>query len=108
MNDHATLIIGDQEIELPILEGTEGERSFDISRVLAETGYTSYDPALANTAVCKSAITYIDGDKGILLYRGYPIEQLAEHSNYLETSYLLMYGELPTGEQPLYFVAVGR
>ena len=99
MNDHATLIIGDQEIELPILEGTEGERSFDISRVLAETGYTSYDPALANTAVCKSAITYIDGDKGILLYRGYPIEQLAEHSNYLETSYLLMYGELPNEQE---------
>ncbi|BCJ70758.1 citrate synthase [Catellatospora sp. IY07-71] len=77
----------------------EGSSGLDIGKVLKETGYVTYDPGFVNTAACTSAITYIDGDEGILRYRGYPIEQLAEHSTFLEVSYLLMYGELPTAAQ---------
>ncbi|GIF83197.1 citrate synthase [Catellatospora bangladeshensis] len=80
----------------PAVEGSSG---LDIGKVLKETGYVTYDPGFVNTAACTSAITYIDGDEGILRYRGYPIEQLAEHSTFLEVSYLLMYGELPTAAQ---------
>lgn len=97
MSDKAILTIGDQQIELPIMIGTEGDKAIDISQLLAKTGYTSYDPALGNTAVCKSAITYIDGDKGILRYRGIPIEQFTnQQPNFTEVAWLLIFGRLPT------------
>ena len=96
MSDKAILIIGDQRIELPIIGGTEGERAIDISRLRDCTGMITYDPSLANTAVCQSAITYIDGEKGILRYRGIPIEQFVEKPNFVEVAWLLVFGRLPT------------
>lgn len=86
-------------LSLEVQPAVEGPSGLDIGKVLKETGYVTYDPGFVNTAACTSAITYIDGDEGILRYRGYPIEQLAEHSSFLEVSYLLMYGELPTAVQ---------
>jgi citrate synthase len=86
-------------LPLPVTPATDGPAGFSISKLLAETGTTTLDNGFANTAGCESAITFIDGDKGILRYRGYPIEQLAEGSSFLETSYLLIYGELPTAKQ---------
>src|SRR5476651_2845340 len=86
-----------KQYELPIQDGTI--RAMDLRQIKAapdDFGLMTYDPAFLNTANCRSAITYIDGDKGILLYRGYPIEQLAEQSDYLETAYLILFGELPT------------
>jgi citrate synthase len=83
-------------LELPIRPATEGASAFDISKLLPSTGLTTLDSGYGNTAACASAITYIDGDAGILRYRGYPIDQLAENSTFLEVSYLLIYGELPT------------
>src|ERR671917_761514 len=86
--------------ELPIQDGTI--RAMDLRKIRNgpdDFGLMTYDPAFMNTANCRSAITYIDGDKGVLLYRGYPIEQLAEHSDYLETAYLILCGELPTEAQ---------
>lgn len=88
-----------KSLELPILEVTEGNKGYGAGTLLKETGNVVYDPGFMNTANTKSAITYIDGDNGILRYRGYPIEQLAEKSNFLETAYLLIYGELPTRVQ---------
>ncbi len=95
----AKLVIGDQTHEFPILSGSVGPDVMDIRSLYAKTGLFTYDPGFTSTAACDSAITYIDGDKGELLYRGYPIEQLAEKSNYLEVCYLLLYGELPTQAQ---------
>ncbi|GAB4174376.1 MAG: citrate synthase [Wenzhouxiangellaceae bacterium] len=86
-------------IELPVVSGTEGVPALDISALYPELGYFTFDPGFGATASCKSAITYIDGEKGILRYRGYPIEQLAEQSSFLEVAYLLLYGELPTEQQ---------
>ncbi|HEY3045764.1 MAG TPA: citrate/2-methylcitrate synthase, partial [Vicinamibacterales bacterium] len=89
-----------KKYDLPIQDGTI--RAMDLRQIKAgpdDFGLMTYDPAFMNTANCKSAITYIDGDKGILLYRGYPIEQLAEESDYLETAYLIVFGELPTASQ---------
>ena len=85
--------------ELPVICGTEDEIGVDISKLRAETGAITLDPGFNSTGACKSAITYIDGDQGILRYRGYPIEQLAERSDFVETSWLLLNGELPTAEQ---------
>ena len=85
--------------ELPMLKGTHGPECADVRGLYKDAGIFTYDPGYATTASCKSAITFIDGDEGILLYRGYPIEQLAEHSDYLEVCYLLMYGELPDAKQ---------
>ena len=85
--------------ELPVLEGSVGPRVIDVRRLYAETGHFTYDPGFTSTGSCQSGITYIDGDKGELLYRGYPIEQLAVDSDYVETCYLLIYGDLPTQEQ---------
>jgi len=90
----AKLIINDKTVELPIRSGTLGPDVIDISQ-LSKEGIFTYDPGFMSTAACSSEITYIDGDKGILLYRGYPIEQLAEQSNFLEVCYLLLYGDLP-------------
>ena len=88
-----------QQFTLPIMRGSVGPGVIDIRKLYAETGYFTYDPGYTSTASCESKITYIDGDAGILLYRGYRIEELAEHSDFTEVSYLLLYGELPTDEQ---------
>ena len=88
-----------QQLPLPIREAVAGPSGLDISGLLPQTGHVTLDPGFVNTASCTSHITYIDGDAGVLLYRGYPIEELAEHSSFLEVSYLLIYGELPTAEQ---------
>jgi citrate synthase len=95
----AKLVIGDESYEFPILSGSVGPDVVDIRSLYAKTGMFTYDPGFTSTAACDSAITYIDGDKGELLYRGYPIEQLADKSNYLEVCYLLLYGELPSKTQ---------
>ncbi|BCQ60392.1 hypothetical protein PBOI14_21420 [Pseudomonas sp. Boi14] len=101
----AQLIIeGAAPVELPILTGTVGPDVIDV-RGLTATGRFTFDPGFMSTASCESKITYIDGDNGILLHRGYPIEQLAEKSDYLETCYLLLNGELPTAEQKAQFVS---
>ena len=92
----ASLTLNDKTIELPFVPATEGNNGYDVGKLMAQTGDTTFDIGFANTAVCKSAITFIDGDKGILRYRGIPIEQLADKSTFLETSYLVLYGELPT------------
>ena len=96
MTDTATLTVDGQEYSLPIIEGTEGERAIDISKLRAQTGYITMDTGYANTGSCKSSITFINGEEGILRYRGYPIDQLASQSSFLETSYLVLYGELPS------------
>ncbi|HJM47764.1 MAG TPA: citrate synthase [Candidatus Marinimicrobia bacterium] len=95
---NAKLIIKDQTIELPIIIGTEGEKAIDITGLRATTGYITFDPAYGNTGSCASDITFIDGEKGILRYRGIPIEQLAEKSSFVEVCYLLIYGNLPNQE----------
>jgi citrate synthase len=95
----ATLRYPGGELDLQIVKATEGADGLALGSLLSKTGYTTYDPGFVNTASTKSAITYIDGDAGILRYRGYPIEQLAEKSTFIEVSYLLIYGELPTAEQ---------
>ncbi|MDB5505708.1 MAG: gltA [Devosia sp.] len=92
----AKLTIGDQTFEFPVMAGSTGPDVIDIRSLYAKTGMFTYDPGFTSTAACESSITFIDGDKGELLYRGYPIDQLAEKSNYLEVCYLLLYGELPT------------
>ena len=91
----ATLIIDGKEYSLPIMEGTMGQPVIDINRLGTEAECFTFDIGFKGTASCTSTITYIDGDKGILLYRGYPIEQLAEKSSFLEVAYLLLKGELP-------------
>ncbi len=92
----ATLRHAGGELELPRIKVVEGNEGYDVSKLLKQTGAVAYDPGFMNTAATTSAITYIDGDAGILRYRGYPIEQLAQHSSFLEVSYLLIYGNLPT------------
>ncbi|HET7843987.1 MAG TPA: citrate synthase [Xanthomonadales bacterium] len=89
--------------ELPVVTGTVGPAAVDIGKMHKDTGMFTYDPGFMSTASCKSAITYIDGDAGVLLYRGYPIEQIAKHSNFLEVSYLLINGELPNQAQATAF-----
>ena len=98
MAETAELHVDDQIITLPIVEGSEGERAIDISKLRGSTGLITLDPGYANSGSCMSAITFIDGDKGILRYRGYSIEDLAEHSSFLEVAYLLAYGELPKAD----------
>src|SRR5579872_2444616 len=93
-----------ESIDLPVMEGTIGPKVIDVRKLYAQTGYFTYDPGFMATAACRSAITYIDGDEGILLYRGYPIKQLAEKSDFLEVAYLLLNGDLPTAEQKVEFV----
>jgi citrate synthase len=92
----ATLRHAGGELELPRIKVVEGNEGYDVSKLLRQTGAVAFDPGFMNTAATTSAITYIDGDAGILRYRGYPIEQLAQHSSFLEVSYLLIYGNLPT------------
>ncbi|WP_146341106.1 citrate synthase [Nesterenkonia sp. NBAIMH1] len=104
----AKLAYQDHELELPVESAVEGNDGLDIGPLLKTTGAVTYDPGFMNTASTKSAITYIDGEAGILRYRGYPIEQLAEKSNFLEVSYLLIHGELPTQDQLADFDHVTR
>jgi citrate synthase len=99
VTEKAEINLGDSKFEAPTVVGTENERAIDIGALRAKTGYVTLDPAFMNTASTKSAITFIDGDKGILRYRGIPIEQLAEKSTFVETAYLLIYGELPNEKQ---------
>ena len=103
--DVASLTYRDRSVELPVSHGTEDEMAADISKLRAETGLITMDYGLGNTGVTRSAITFVDGEEGILRYRGYPIEQLAESSTFLEVAYLLINGELPTREQLDHFVA---
>ena len=95
----ATLTVGQKSVELPIRKGAIGPSVIDIGKLYAQTGMFTYDPGFTSTASAESEITYIDGDEGVLLYRGYPIDELAEHGDFLETCYLLLYGELPTAAQ---------
>lgn len=99
MADAAKLQVGDQELELPIIEGTEHERGLDISKLRGQSGLVTLDEGYVNTGSTTSAITYLDGEKGILRYRGYPIEELAENCDFVEVTYLLIYGELPSESQ---------
>ncbi|MFZ5593003.1 MAG: citrate synthase [Pseudomonadota bacterium] len=101
MKDTVTITdnVTGKSVELPLRRGTLGPAAVEISRLYHELGYVTYDPGFLATASCHSAITYIDGDQGMLLYRGYPIEQLAEKSSFLEVAYLLIYGELPAQAQ---------
>jgi citrate synthase len=99
MSETAQLKIGDKAYELPVIEGSEGEKAIDISKLRDLTGYVTLDIGYKNTGATKSAITFLDGELGILKYRGYPIEQLAEKSSFIEVAYLLIHGELPTDEQ---------
>ena len=93
------LTINGKTIELPVITGTEKEKGIDVSQLRTDTNYITYDPSYANTGSCASDITYISGEEGILRYRGYPIEQLADNSSFVEVIYLLLYGELPTQEE---------
>jgi citrate synthase len=105
----ATLSVdGKSPVELPVISGSVGPDVIDIRSLYAKTGMFTYDPGFMSTASCRSAITYIDGDKGVLLYRGYPIEQLAMHCDFLEVCHLLLRGELPNGKEMKEFVKVIR
>lgn len=95
----ARIIIEDQEVEYPVILGSEGERAIDCRSLRSDTGFITFDEGYGNTGSCESDITFIDGEKGILRYRGYPIEELAEKSDFVETAYLIMYGELPNAEE---------
>lgn len=99
MEEYARLIIDGKEITLPVIVGSEGEKAIDIRQLRPQTGYVTFDPGYGNTGSCKSAITYMDGEKGILRYRGIPIEQLAKSSTFVETAFLLITGKLPTREE---------
>ena len=99
MPANATLKLDKSDYTLPIIVGTEGEKAVDLRNLRNDSGYISYDEGYGNTGSCESAVTFIDGEAGILRYRGYPIEQLAEHSSFIETAYLIINGELPTPVQ---------
>ena len=99
MSTEAKLELDGKQFSLPTLVGTEGEKAVDISSLRASTGYITIDDGYGNTGSCTSKVTFIDGDQGILRYRGIPIEQMAEHSNFVETAYLIIYGELPSRDQ---------
>jgi len=99
MAQSATLQYDDKSLELPIITGSENERAIDIRKLRSSTGLVTLDDGYGNTGACRSQITFIDGERGILRYRGYPIEELAEKSTFVETAYLLIFGELPTEAQ---------
>jgi citrate synthase len=99
MAKKATITVGDKKLEMPVIEGSEGEIGIDISKLRSDTGAITLDPGFGNTGACESAITFIDGDAGILRYRGIPIEQLAEKSSFIEVAYLLIFGHLPKKDQ---------
>ena len=95
MTTTAKLVYDGKDYSLPVIEGSEGERALDIRKLRAETGLVTFDDGYGNTGSCKSAITFIDGDKGILRYRGYPIDEVAERARFTEVCYLLIYGQTP-------------
>jgi citrate synthase len=99
MSDKAILTVGDKQFELPILSGSEGERAIDVTKLREQAGLTTYDPSLGNTSVCRSAITFIDGEKGVLRYRGIPIEQFTNKPNFVEAAWMLIFGRLPRHEE---------
>src|ERR1035437_1440790 len=99
LEQKAKLLIDGQEIELSMVVGSEGETGVDITKLRDKTGAITMDSGYGNTGSCFSAITFIDGEKGILRYRGYPIEELAANSNFVEVSYLLIYGHLPSKQE---------
>jgi len=99
MSDKATLTIGDKSYDLPILKGSTGPDVIDVRKIYGESDHFTFDPGFTSTASCESKITYIDGDAGVLLHRGYPIDQLAEQSSFLEVCHLLLNGELPSAEE---------
>jgi len=99
MTEFVKLIYGDKEYQLPVIEGTEGEKAIDISKLRAQSGLITLDTGYGNTGSCTSAITFMDGEKGILRYRGIPVEQLADQSTFKETAYLLIHGKLPTQKE---------
>lgn len=99
MASEAKLILGDKTLDLPVRNGSIGPKVVDIRKLYGQAGAFTFDPGFTSTASCESAITYIDGDAGVLLHRGYPIEQLAEHSSFMEVAYLLTEGELPTRDE---------
>ncbi len=99
MSKQAKLMLGDNSVELPVYEGSVGPQVVDVRKLYGQAGAFTFDPGFASTASCKSAITYIDGEQGVLLHRGYPIEQLAEHSSFMEVAYLLTNGELPSATE---------
>ena len=102
-NRTATLTIDGKTVEFPVMVGTHGQDVIDIRSLGAKTGLFTYDSGFLSTASCQSKVTFIDGDKGELLYRGYPIEQLAEKCNFLEVAWLLKHGELPSATQKTEF-----
>lgn len=99
MSETVKIIIGDKTIELPVITGTENEKAIDITTLRGQTGFITYDPGYKNTGATESAITFLDGEKGILRYRGYSIEELCDSAEFLEVAYLILEGELPTKEQ---------
>jgi len=100
MSDKATLKYGNKEYEFPVIKGTENELAIDVKTLRSHTGgIITIDPGYKNTGSCESAITFLDGEQGILRYRGYAIEELAEKADFLEVAYLLIFGELPNKEQ---------
>lgn len=99
MTEYARLIIEDKEYKLPLIDGAVGDRAIDIRELRQESGFITFDPGFGNTGSCKSSITFMDGEKGILRYRGISIEELAEHSSFVETAFLLIMGRLPTREE---------
>lgn len=107
-NNKAIIEIGEEQYSFPTIVGSEGEKGIDVRNLRAKSSYISYDESYANTGSCLSKITFIDGEKGVLRHRGYPIEQLAEHSRFLETAYLIIYGELPSAKQAEEFVFRAR
>ncbi len=103
MSDYLKIEINGKTLDLPLVKGTEEEIGIDISKLRSETGAITLDHGFVNTGSCRSAITFLDGEKGILRYRGYPIEELAEHSRFIEVAYLLNYGELPSQKELSFF-----
>ncbi|MFA5583575.1 MAG: citrate/2-methylcitrate synthase, partial [Bacteriovoracaceae bacterium] len=99
MSEKAKLVLGENTYELPVITGSENEKAIDITKLRAQTGYVTLDSGYMNTGACTSAITFLDGEKGILKYRGYSIEELAEKSTFLETAYLVNYGKLPSADE---------
>lgn len=99
MSDKVTLNYEGKSLELPVSTGAMDEKAIDISKLRDQTGLITMDPGYKNTGVCESEITFLDGEEGKLLYRGYPIEQLAEKSSFVEVIYLLLKGELPTQQE---------
>src|SRR5687768_15255160 len=108
MTKYVNAVITDdrQDSSLPILEGTLGPQAVDIQTLYSRANLLAFDPGFRSTASCKSAITFVDGDNGVLLYRGYPIEELAEYSTFEDVAYLLMHGELPKPDQRADFVGL--